>query len=42
MGLMGLVSLIWPMAMAEKAKETEILTAILLSDRRVRCAGVWA
>ena len=35
MGLMGLVSLIWPMAMAEKAKKTEILNGILFGNRRV-------
>ncbi len=35
MGLMGLVSFMWPMAMAEKAREYEILIGFLLGNRRV-------
>ena len=35
MSLMGLGSLIWPMAMAEKAKQTEILNAILLENQKI-------
>ena len=35
MSLMGLFLLIWPMAMSEKANQTEILNAILLGNRRV-------